>query len=336
MAVPVDRSALVCGLGSCVPTTVVTNDDLAREFDTSDTWIRSRTGIGQRRIVPSGTATSDLAVDAGAKALKSAGMTHVDALVLATTTPDRRCPGTAPEVAARLGLGPVPAFDVNAVCTGFLYALATAAGLIAAGLSDRVLVIGADTFSSIVDPADRSARAIFGDGAGAVVLAAGPAHSPGVLGTFHLASDGTGSELISIRSGGSREPAGRAGPSPDPFFRMEGKKVFRNAVERMVASSRTALADAGWGSDEVDVLVAHQANLRIMNAVADDLGIPRERCLVHLDRVGNTAAASIPLALDDARASGLLKEGDRVLMTAFGGGLTWGSCTVRWPGLQPG
>lgn len=330
------RSAVVCGLGSWLPPTAVTNDDLAQQLDTSDEWIRSRTGIGQRHVVDPGSATSDLAVEAGARALKSAGVDGVDALVLATTTPDHPCPGTAPDVSARLGLGTIPAFDVNAVCTGFLYGLATGAGLIAAGTADRVLVIGADTFSGILDPQDRSTRAIFGDGAGAVVLRAGGPDEPGALGPVHLASDGSGRELIHIRSGGSREPM-RNGVTDghDPYFRMAGKAVFRNAVERMTESSLTALQQAGWTTDDVDVVVAHQANLRIVNALADQLSIPRERCAVHLDRVGNTAAASIPLALADAAASGTLRPGARVLMTAFGGGLTWGSCTLRWPALHP-
>jgi 3-oxoacyl-[acyl-carrier-protein] synthase-3 len=330
------RAAVVCGLGSWLPATAVTNDDLARELDTNDEWIRSRTGIGQRHILETGLATSDLAVEAGLRALKSAQADTVDAVVLATTTPDHPCPATAPEVSARLGLGTIAAFDVNAVCTGFLYALAAAAGLIAAESAERVLVIGADTFSRILDPGDRSTRAIFGDGAGAVVLRAGSADEPGALGPLHLASDGTGRELIQVRSGGSREPVrAESAASADPYFRMAGKPVFRQAVECMSASSRTVLERAGWTTDDVDLVVAHQANLRIMHAVADQLEIARERCAVHVDRVGNTAAASIPLALSDAAASGALTPGTRVLMTAFGGGLTWGSCTIRWPDLQP-
>ncbi|MEV0124255.1 beta-ketoacyl-ACP synthase III [Streptomyces sp. NPDC050703] len=330
------RTSVVAGLGTWLPAGVVTNDDLGRELDTTDDWIRSRTGIGRRHIAEPGVATSDMAVEAGGRALKSAGVAHADAVVLATTTPDRLCPATAPLVAARLGLGPVPAFDVSAVCTGFLYALATARGLIAAGTADRVLVIGADTYSSILDPGDRSARAIFGDGAGAVLLRPGGPDEPGALGPVLLASDGSGEELISVRSGGSREPFRReTAADADPYFRMNGKAVFRGAVERMSQSSRQVAEESGWTADSIDRLVAHQANLRILYAVADRLGLPRERCPVHLDRVGNTAAASLPLALADAVAARRLLPGHRTVLTAFGGGLTWGATALTWPDVQP-
>ncbi|MEU6673223.1 beta-ketoacyl-ACP synthase III [Streptomyces sp. NPDC046925] len=344
-------AAVLCGLGTWLPPHAVTNDDLARELDTSDEWIRSRTGIGTRFIAAPSTATSDLAVEAGRRALKSAESDSVDAVVLATTTPDHPCPATAPLVAAQLGLGTVAAFDVGAVCTGFLYALATGAGLVAAGTAASVLVIGADTYSRILDPADRSTRAIFGDGAGAVVLRSGGADEPGALGTPVLGSDGTGSDLITVRSGGSRAPlhgvgagaegavgagdaVGQAGHA-DPYFRMAGKAVFRNAVERMADASLTAARRAGWEVTDIDRLVAHQANLRILHAVADRMRLPRRRCPVHLDQVGNTAAASIPLALAHAAATGHLAPGHRTLLTAFGGGLTWGACALRWPALTP-
>ncbi|MFH8489221.1 beta-ketoacyl-ACP synthase III [Streptomyces longisporoflavus] len=341
-------AAVLCGLGTWLPPHAVTNDDLARELDTSDAWIRSRTGIGTRFIAAPSTATSDLAVEAGRRALKSAEADSVDAVVLATTTPDHPCPATAPLVAAQLGLGTVPAFDVGAVCTGFLYALATGAGLIATGTAGSVLVIGADTYSRILDPADRSTRAIFGDGAGAVVLRSGGADEPGALGPPVLGSDGTGSDLITVRSGGSREPLHTAGPigtgdggdagdaaRPDPYFRMAGRAVFRNAVERMAEASLMAARRAGWEVADIDRLVAHQANLRILHAVADRMRLPRHRCPVHLDQVGNTAAASIPLALSYAAATGRLTPGHRTLLTAFGGGLTWGACALRWPALTP-
>ncbi|GAA2979981.1 beta-ketoacyl-ACP synthase III [Streptomyces fulvorobeus] len=329
-------AAVLCGLGTWLPPNAVTNDDLARELDTSDEWIRSRTGIGTRYVADPSTATSDLAVEAGRRALKSAGTESVDAVVLATTTPDRLCPATAPLVAAQLGLGTVAAFDVGAVCTGFLYALAAGAGLIAAGTSDSVLVIGADMYSGILDPADRSTRAIFGDGAGAVVLRSGDAGEPGALGRPVLGSDGTGSDLISVRSGGSREPLrAHTADEADPYFRMAGKAVFRNAVERMAEVSLTAAQRAGWEIGDIDRLIAHQANLRILHATADRMRLPRHRCPVHLDRVGNTAAASIPLALSHAVTTGELLPGHRTVLTAFGGGLTWGACTLRWPALTP-
>lgn len=329
-------AAVVCGLGSCLPERVVTNDDLSRELDTSDEWIRSRTGIGQRHQAEPGTATSDLAAEAGRRALKSAGLDTVDAVIVATTTPDRTCPATAPTVAWRLGLGTVPAFDVGAVCSGFLYALATARGLIASDAAATVLVIGAETYSAILDPADRSTRAIFGDGAGAVVLRAGTPDEPGGLGPTVLASDGSGNDLIAVPSGGSRDPFRAAtADRADPYFRMQGKRVFRQAVERMAECSLQVAESSGWLLDAVDVMVAHQANLRILHAVADRLGLPRERCHVHLDRVGNTAAASIPLALADASSSGRLRPGHRVVLTAFGGGLTWGATALTWPDVSP-
>jgi 3-oxoacyl-[acyl-carrier-protein] synthase III len=310
----------------------VSNEELVAELDTSDEWIRNRTGIRSRRIAEASMATSDLAVEAGSRALKSAGVSDVDATVLATTTPDHRCPATAPLVTSRLQLGTVPAFDVSAVCTGFMYGLALGNGLIASGSAERVLLIGADMYSRILDPADRTCRAIFGDGAGAVVLRAGQPDELGAIGPIDLGSDGENSDLIMIPAGGSREPFQHGG---DPFFRMRGREVFRHAVERMTQSARTVLSRTDWPNGMPDVLVAHQANLRILEAVADQLEIARDRCAVDVDRIGNTAAASIPLALATAVRKGMLTAGTRVLLTAFGGGLTWGAGAIRWPDLTP-
>jgi 3-oxoacyl-[acyl-carrier-protein] synthase-3 len=329
------RTAVLTGLGAHVPPQVVTNDMLAERLQTTDEWIRTRTGIAQRHVVEHGTATSDLAVAAGLRALASAGSDAVDMVVLATTTPDRPCPATAPEVAARLGLGDVPAFDIAAVCSGFVYALGVASGAIAGGIAERVLVIGAETFSSILDPHDRTTVPIFGDGAGAVVLRAGDADEPGALLAFDLGSDGSLADLISIPGGGSRE---RTSGGPDEpaseYFQMQGRPVFAHAVRRMATSSRQVLAKTGWDPQSVDWVVAHQANVRILRAVADEIDVPRERAIVNLDRVGNTSAASIPLALADTAAAGGFDVGDRVLLTAFGGGATWGSATLTWPALD--
>ncbi|MFI8930459.1 beta-ketoacyl-ACP synthase III [Streptomyces sp. NPDC053474] len=331
------RTAVLCGLGTWLPPGVVTNDDLAQQLNTSDEWIRVRTGIRQRHIADPSMATSDLAVEAAARALQSADTSSVDAVILATTTPDHICPATAPLVASRLGLAAAAAFDVAAVCTGFLYALAAATGLISAGLADSALVIGAETYSAILDPEDRSTRAIFGDGAGAVVLRAGVAGEDGALGPFDLGSDGSSADLIMVPSGGSRQPfSPRAPQTSDPYFRMQGTAVFRTAAEAMASSARTVLDRTGWPDSQPDLLVAHQANLRIVNAVADRLRLPRERCAVNIDRVGNTAGASLPLALAHAVDAGQLRPGTRVLLTAFGGGLTWGSCALRWPRITPG
>ncbi|MBM9618669.1 beta-ketoacyl-ACP synthase III [Streptomyces zhihengii] len=330
------RAAVVSGIGAYTPPDLVTNDDLAQRLDTSDAWIRSRTGIAERYVVAPGTATSDLAVEAGLRALKSAGDEHVGAVVLATTTPDQPCPATAPQVAARLGLGQVPAFDVAAVCSGFLYGLATASGLLAAGVADSVLLIAADAFTTIVNPEDRTTAVIFADGAGAVVLRAGAAGEPGAVGRMVLGSDGELSHLIEVPAGGSRQRS--SGPVTDPadqYFRMVGRDTYRHAVERMTEASRQAAHLAGWGIEDVDRFAAHQANARILGAVSERLGVPAERQLTNIAQVGNTGAASIPLLLSQAAADGRLSAGHRVLLTAFGGGLSWGATTLVWPEVQP-
>ncbi|GAA4438446.1 beta-ketoacyl-ACP synthase III [Actinokineospora soli] len=331
MGAVMGRAAVLTGIGSALPDRVVTNDELATRMDTSDQWIRSRTGIGERRVVEPGTATSDLAVDAGARVLVSAGVDRVDVLVLATTTPDQPCPATAPAVASRLDLGPIPAHDVAAVCSGFLYGLASAAGLIAAGLADRVLMIGAEAFTTIIDPTDRTTAPIFGDGAGAVVLTAGERSERGALLGFDLGSDGALADLIMVPSGGSRDRDG-----DERYMHMRGKAVFVQAVQRMAESSLTALARTGWSVDSVDCLVGHQANVRILRAVAEQLGLPAEKAFTDLDKYGNTAGASIPIALADAAAAGVIAPGDRVLLTAFGGGATWGAVALEWPDVTPG
>ncbi|AZM60900.1 MULTISPECIES: beta-ketoacyl-ACP synthase III [unclassified Streptomyces] len=326
------RAAVLAGLGSHLPPRLVTNEELVSRLDTSDEWIRTRTGIRQRHVATDGLLTSDLAAGAGALALKSAGLSRADAVLLATTTPDRPCPATAPLVAEKLGLGHIPAFDVSAVCTGFLYALATASGLIAAGTVDTVLVIGAETFTRILDPAERTTSVVFGDGAGAVLVRAGDPAEPGALGPLVLGSDGSGQDLITVPRGGP--PSAGETAADGYYFTMQGKKVFRLAVQRMAESIRAALDQAGWRIEDVDRFVGHQANHRILLRLADEIGLPRERGYNHIAEVGNTAAASLPLALDHAHAEGALRPGDRVLLAAFGGGLTWGATTLIWPGID--
>jgi 3-oxoacyl-[acyl-carrier-protein] synthase III len=329
------RSAVLCGLGAWLPPRIVTNDELATRMDTSDEWIRTRTGISARHIVSAGMSTSDLAAEAGARAMDSAGVKDVDVVVLATTTPDRPCPGTAPVVAHRLGLTGRPAFDVSAVCTGFLYGLSVAAGLIASGAAEQVLVIGAEAFSTIIDPGDRTTGVLFGDGAGAVVLRAGDPGEPGAVGWVELGSDGSLADIITVRAGGAEQrSAGQEVPPGDRYFSMRGKEVFTHAVKRMSQAAATALAHAGWQAGEVDRLVGHQANLRILQAIGERMDISAERIVVHLDRVGNTAAASIPLALDHAACTGELYPGARVVLAAFGGGATWGATALTWPVLK--
>ncbi|MFF4854650.1 beta-ketoacyl-ACP synthase III [Streptomyces rubiginosohelvolus] len=332
-------ASAVIGLGTYLPLRRVTNEELADRFDTSDEWISTRTGIHTRRWADTGQATSDLAVTAGERALKSAGLTpdDIDAVVLATTTPDHPCPATAPAVASRLGLRTIAAYDISAVCSGFLYALAAGHGQIAAKNAQRVLVIGAETYSTILNPADRTTNVIFGDGAGAIVLAEHTRKDQegSILGV-DLGSDGSQQDLIRIPAGGSRQ---RATPGDateeDHYFAMQGKAVFRQAVTRMGDSANSLLQRIGWDKDSVNHIVGHQANVRILKALADYLELPHERAVINIDRVGNTSAASIPLALADAAHAGRLKPGDRILMTAFGGGLTWASAAITWPSITP-
>jgi len=326
-----ELAVAVTGLGSYLPEQLVTNDDLARRLDTSDEWIRTRTGIGSRHYAAPSEATSDLAVAAARRALEDARLApdDVDVLIVATTTPDHPIPATGPIVAARLGLE-CPAFDLNAACSGFVYGLEVGGTMAAAGR--RVLLVGAETLTRYVDHDDRSIAVLFGDGAGAVVLE----HADDArLGPFDLGSDGSEVEILWMRAGGSREPF-------DPVIHaeassrmaMRGGDVYRHAVTRMVASSRSVLAAAGLDVGEVDLVVGHQANQRILEAVAQRLDVPEGRLHLTVDRHGNTSAASIPLALDDARRAGVLERGARVLLTAFGGGLTWGSCLMTWQGTR--
>lgn len=334
------RQAVLAGLGGWLPPKVVDNHELAERIDTTDEWIRSRTGIGQRRVIEPGTATVDMAIAAGRRALISASMDPtapgsggptVDAVVLATATPDQQCPASAPQVASGLGLGTVAAFDVNAVCTGFVYALATGSGLISAGVAERVLVIGADAFTTLVHPADRSTVPIFGDGAGAMVLRSGDGDEPGAVGPYDLHSDGELAELLIVPAGGSKQRS--SDNVEDHYLTMHGPAVFRQASARMSESARVVLDQAGLTVSDVDRFVGHQANIRILNAVAKQLGLATDSLVVNIDKVGNTSAASIPLALVDACADETVLPGDRVLLSAFGAGLSWGSTLLRWPNL---
>jgi 3-oxoacyl-[acyl-carrier-protein] synthase-3 len=316
------------GIGVAVPERVVTNDDFAARLDTTDQWIRTRTGISERRMAEPAVATSDLAFEAAQAALKRTDAATPAAVIVATTTPDHPMPGVAPLVAARLGWDAAPAFDVQAACSGFVYGLASAAGLIAAGVVDRVLLIGADLMSRITNQGDRATAVLFGDGAGAVTLRAGDPDELGAVGPFDLGSDGAHVDRLVVAAGGTRTP----GPEPDAparFLSMDGRDVYRHAVRRMTESCRQLLDKAGLSVDQVDRFVAHQANLRILMAVADRLGVPEERRVSNVDRYGNTSAASIPLALADAA----LRPGERILLTAFGSGFTWGSTLLTWPDL---
>lgn len=326
-------SAVLCALGSWLPPHVVTNDELAARLDTSQEWIRSRTGIETRRICAPDVLTSDMAVAAGAQALRSSDGGAVQAVVLATTTPDRCCPATAPLVAARLGLSGAAAFDVAAVCSGFLYGLAVASGLVISGVADRVLLIAADRFSTLLDPCDRTTVPIFGDGAGAVILRRGSAGELGSIGPVILGSDGEHQELITVPPDHGADADGGSSNLRRGYFQMRGREVFRHAITRMGEAATAAVDAVGWTLDDVDRLVAHQANARITTALADNLGISPDRRVQNIAEVGNTAAASIGILLAQAAAEGALAAGHRVLLTAFGGGLTWGATTLTWPHL---
>jgi 3-oxoacyl-[acyl-carrier-protein] synthase-3 len=332
------RAAVLAGLGGWLPPVVRTNEALCAHLDSSPEWIEKRTGIRQRHLVSRGMSTSDLAVHAGTRVLESLDDPRVDALVLATTSPDRLCPATAPEVAARLGCGMVPAFDVTAACSGFLYGLAASAGLIAAGVAERVLFVGADAFSTLVNPEDRTTAPIFGDGAGAVLLRSGTPGEPGAIGPFVLGSDGARGDLLAVPAGGSRQRSTnglghQVVPAGDWYLGMNGRAVFQHAVQRMTESARTVLDRAGWTPGDVDRFVGHQANVRILDVVAARLDIPTDRVVVNIDHVANTLAASVPLALTDAVTRGELRPGDRVLLSAFGAGFTWGATVLIWPSM---
>jgi 3-oxoacyl-[acyl-carrier-protein] synthase III len=329
---------VLAGVGACLPPKVVSNDEILGKRRLSE-WIEKRTGIVERRMVSGGISTRDLAFKAGARALLSAATAHVDAVVVATASPDRLCPALAPEVAVKLKLGQVAAYDINSACSGFVYGLATASGLICAGIARRVLLIGAEAFTTMVNPADRNTRPIFGDGAGAMVLRAGDDGEDGAFGPFDLGSDGEFPDLLSIAAGGSRQRASNGlghgeVPLEDWYLRMDGTKVYSHAVARMTQSSRRVLDKAGWGSDDVRWFVGHQANVRILQSVAYELGLPDDRVASNIERVGNTVTASIPLLANDLAASKKLAAKDRVLITAFGAGLSWGSTVMTWPELR--
>lgn len=327
-------AAVVEGLAGWVPPRVVVNQDLPAAWQVDDAWVRRRTGIGARHWVEPGTSTGDLALEAAVRAMAVAGDPRIDAVVLATSTPDRPMPAMAPQLATRLGLGPVAAWDVSAACSGFVYALATAAGVLAAGIAERVLLVAAELYSTLLDPDDRSAGVVFADGAGAMVLRRGERGVPGSVLGFDLGSDGTGHDLIEVPGGGALERAAPERYVPrDRQFRMNGREVFQHAVTRMTASSQSVLRSVGWQVEDVDRFVGHQANARILRAVGDRLPVPAQRQIANIDRVGNTGAASIPLALADAASRSELRCGEQVLLTSFGAGLTWGSAALLWPDL---
>ncbi|WP_411975197.1 beta-ketoacyl-ACP synthase III [Sulfitobacter faviae] len=319
--------AVVTGCGHYLPARVVENAEFEATLDTNDEWIRSRSGIERRHFAAEGETTSSMASAAARKALEDAGrnVSDVDAIVVATSTPDLTFPSAATMVQAELGMTNGFAFDVQAVCAGFVYALANANALIVSGQARNVLVIGAETFSRIMDWTDRSTCVLFGDGAGALLLEAqdgqGTPEDRGILAT-DLNSDGRYRELLYVDGGVSTGTTG--------YLRMQGNQVFRHAVEKLAATANTAMERAGVSAEDVDWIVPHQANIRIIQGTAKKLNLPMERVVVTVQDHGNTSAASIPLALSVGRERGQINKGDLIVTEAIGGGLAWGSVVLRW------
>jgi 3-oxoacyl-[acyl-carrier-protein] synthase III len=314
----------IAGLGAKVPDRIVTNDELAQYVDTTNEWIIERTGIRERRMASKEEALSDVALPACRDALAQAGIEgkDVDLLIVATVTPDMMFPSTGAILADKLGAVAAAAYDLSAGCTGFMYALAQAYGMIAGGLAKRALVVGGDLLSRILDWEDRSTLILFGDGAGAVVLEATP--QEGFLG-FELGADGAGGANLWLPGSGSR-----LFDDPDQYVKMNGREVYKFATRILVQSAQDLLERCGVAIQEVDVYVPHQANIRIIDHATKKLGVPSERVVINVDRYGNTSSGSIPLALADAAAAGRLEPGKLVLMTGMGAGLTWGSALLRW------
>jgi 3-oxoacyl-[acyl-carrier-protein] synthase-3 len=314
----------ITGLGAKVPDRIVTNDELAQYVDTTNEWIIERTGIRERRMASKEEALSDVALPACRDALAQAGIEgkDVDLLIVATVTPDMMFPSTGAILADKLGAVAAAAYDLSAGCTGFMYALAQAYGMIAGGLTKRALVVGGDLLSRILDWEDRSTLILFGDGAGAVVLEATP--QEGFLG-FELGADGAGGANLWLPGSGSR-----LFDDPDQYVKMNGREVYKFATRILVQSAQDLLERCGVAIEEVDVYVPHQANIRIIDHATKKLGVPSERVVINVDRYGNTSSGSIPLALADAAAAGRLEPGKLVLMTGMGAGLTWGSALLRW------
>lgn len=324
----------VVGTGSYVPDRVLTNDDLAKMVDTSDEWITSRTGIKERRIASDSQATSDLATEAARRAMEQAGVsaTEIDLIIVATISPDRFFPATACYVQKNLGAKNATCFDVSAACSGFLYAMTLARQAISTGFAKTALIIGAEKLSSMVNWEDRNTCVLFGDGAGAAVLqrVAKDGPSRGVLSTY-LGSDGNQTDILVVPGGGSALPI-----TPENAdnrlntISMLGREVYKQAVTSMCAASERALSDAGLTTADLNMVIPHQANLRIIEAIRDRLNVPSEKVFINLTKYGNTSAAAVAIALDEAHRTGAIKRGDHVLLVAFGAGLTWAAAVIHW------
>ncbi len=326
-------SVIIAGVGAYAPERVLTNDDLAKMVDTSDEWIRTRSGIRERHIAAPNEACSDLAIQAAQRALADAKVTaaDIDLLIIATATPDYPLPSTACIVQHKLGIPPhATAFDIVAACSGFVYALEIAYGQLLTNRYKCALIIGSEKLSSITDWSDRTTCVLFGDGAGAAVLKKSDQDGIGIIGS-DLGADGELAEYLYTPAGGSRCPAtAKTVEDKGHFLRMKGKEIFKNAVRVMETVAREMVEQHGLTFDQINLVIPHQANVRIVEALAGNLGLPLDRFYVNIDRYGNTSSASIPLALDEARRAGKIKPGDYTLLVAFGAGFTYGSTLIRW------
>jgi 3-oxoacyl-[acyl-carrier-protein] synthase-3 len=321
----------ILGLGVDIPERILSNQDLEKMVDTSDDWIRTRTGIRERRIADDKDSTSDLGARAALAALKDAGMepTDIDMIVCCTFTPDNNCPSTACWIQKKIGASNCGAVDINAACSGFLYGLSMAKGLISAGSVKNVLLVASEVMSRFVDFTDRNTCVLFGDAAGAVVL--GPVESPRGILSEVMGADGSGTELIAVPAGGASRPASlETIQNREHCIRMNGSEVFKFAVRILGDATEQALQRAGLTVDDLDILVPHQANIRILDAAAKRFKLGNGRVMINVDRYGNTSSATVPLALYEAREQGLLKKGSVVGLVAFGGGLTWAANILRW------
>lgn len=324
------KRARIIGTGSYLPEKVMTNEDWSRLVDTNDEWITTRTGIKERHFAAEGEATSDLVAKAALRAVDDAGLepTDIDTMIVATVTPDTAYPSTANWTQKKMGIPPIPSFDIGAGCTGFLYGLIVAQSMLLSGVSKRILVSGAEILSRMINWEDRNTCVLFGDGAGAAVLTAEEGES-GMLSTF-WGADGNLGDLLLQPAGGTAMPASEETVRLHKHtVHMAGNEVFKHAVLRMQESAMEALKGAGWTAEDVDLYIPHQANTRIIDATIRRAGIPQEKTVVTIDHIANVSAATIPLSLDEVRKNGRLKEGDNLLMTAFGAGLTWAGVTMR-------
>ena len=331
------RYAHVIGWGSYVPPKVMTNEELAKTVDTSDGWIREMTGIQQRHIASPKESTALMAVHAAREAMETADVnpSDIELIIVATASPEYPFPATACLVQDALGADHAGAFDLEAGCSGFVYGMCSAAGMIRGGMFNTILIVGAETLSRLVDWNDRATCVLFGDGAGAVILRG--SEQPGGVMASVLGSDGSGGELLMVPGGGARNPAGpETVTSGMHYIKMSGREVYRFATRVMASAARQVATQAGWSLDNIDLFIPHQANRRIIDSASKSLKIPPEKVFVNLEKYGNTSAASIPIALCEAMDTGRIKPGDKLLMVGFGAGLTWAACALEWTRPKPG